>query len=180
MKILISGHTNGIGLAIYEHFTNLNHQMTGYSRANGKDLTDKSIQKKFIFESILSDVVILNANLGFENVGLFYDICKALYKKTDKTIVVFGSQSTETTKTFVHPYQIEKIALEEAARQMQNLPDYPTIIIVRPGFVDTPSVEHVKNHRKIPPDNVAKLIEFLINSNMNNTYKILNILLVPK
>lgn len=180
MKILLSGHTKGIGLAIYEHFTNLNYEVVGYSRTNSLDLLDRYTQIKFIMESVSSDIIILNANIGFKNVGLFYDLCKALYKRTEKTIIVLGSHSTETTKLFVHPYQIEKIALEEAARQIQGLRDYPNIVILRPGYVDTPAAAKIKDQQKISPNSIAKLIESIITSNTNNDYKILNILVVPK
>ena len=180
MKILLSGHTRGIGLAIYDHFTNLNYKVAGYSRANSLDLLDTSNRAKFISESITADVIILNAHLGYENVNLFYMLCKLLYKQVQKTIIVLGSHSTETTKSFVHPYQIEKLALEEAARQVQSLPGYPTIVIVRPGYVDTQSVSHVKGQQKMATSSVATLIEHIINSNAENDFKILNILFVPK
>lgn len=180
MKILISGHTSGIGLAINEYFTSKNCMVTGYSRSTGYDLREPKIRQTFILTACLSDVVILNANIGYHNIELFYNLCNMFKSNPNKTIVVIGSHSTETTKNFIHPYQIEKLALEEAARQVQNVPNNPTVLIVRPGYVDTPSVSHVTGQNKMQPMSVAKLIYDILDSNRVNDYKILNILLVPK
>lgn len=39
MKIGITGHTSGLGKAIYEHFQSLGHDCIGFSRSNGYDIT---------------------------------------------------------------------------------------------------------------------------------------------
>ena len=157
MKILISGHSRGIGLSIAEYFTKLGHEVAGYSRSNSKDLAQVGMRNQFVFDSITSDIVVLNANIGFDSVNLLYQVCQVFRGQPGKTVVVIGSQSTETTKNFPHQYQIEKLSLESAAQQLQNVPGYPTIIVVRPGYVDTRTVAHVANLAKMSPDSVAEI-----------------------
>jgi NAD(P)-dependent dehydrogenase (short-subunit alcohol dehydrogenase family) len=180
MKILISGHTNGIGASIAKYFANKNYQVTGYSRSNNRDLSHALMREQFSVESLLNDIVVINANIGFDSTSLFYKVCQICKGKTDKTIIVLGSQTTETTKTFAHPYQIHKLALESAAQQLQNIPGYPTIVVVRPGYVDTPSVQSITNVRKMSPDSVAEVIWSIVELNKSKDYKILNILFAPK
>jgi NAD(P)-dependent dehydrogenase (short-subunit alcohol dehydrogenase family) len=180
MKILISGHSRGIGHAIAEYFGQRNYEITGFSRSNNKDLSSQLERDQFVIASLTNDIIVLNANLGFNSIGLLYQICQICKGQTNKTIVIIGSQSTETTKTWPHPYQIEKLALESAAKQMQNIPGYPTIIIVRPGYVDTDSVAQVTHSAKMSPNSVAELIYSIIEINKSKDYKILNILFVPK
>ena len=38
MKIVITGHTRGIGKAFYDHFVNLGHEVVGVSRSTGFDI----------------------------------------------------------------------------------------------------------------------------------------------
>lgn len=180
MKILISGHNRGIGKSIADHFASKHYNIVGFSRSNNKDLAIEGVRTQFILESMSSDVIVLNANIGFDAVQLLYKICQVCKGQQNKTIVILGSQSTETTKTFPHQYQIEKIALESAAQQLQNITGYPTIVVVRPGYVDTDSVRHVTDVAKISPDSVAELIATVLELNQRTDYKILNILFVPK
>ena len=58
MRIVITGHTKGLGKALYEYFSP-NHSVTGYSRSNRYDLnrfSDTVVEK-----SLDSDIFINNA-----------------------------------------------------------------------------------------------------------------------
>ena len=177
MKLLISGHTSGMGKAIADKFSANNYEVIGYSRTNGRDLHDKYNIRDFIRDSNTSDVIVLNADLKYDNVYILYQLYQEL-KNTNKIIIVIGSHSTETTKNWAHPYQIEKLALEEAARQLQNVADAPYIGIVRPGYVDTPRVQNIEA-AKMNPDEVANIVYDMVRAKQENRYKMLNTLIVP-
>lgn len=177
MKILISGHTSGIGLAIYDHFTNKGDEVVGYSRTNGLDLRDKYIFRDFVNEAEQSDVIIINANIGFKTVELLYEV---FYKTQgqNKTIVVLGSRRTEVLTNKPMPYQIEKVAIEETARQLQNSSALPHIVILRPGYVDTPANPHVTT-KMTSAKSVAELLDWILETNKTKDFKILNLLFAP-
>ena len=109
MKILISGHTSGIGKAIADKFSANNYEVIGFSRSNNRDLTQLVNKIDFCDLAEKSDVIVLNADLKFDNVQLLYNIYNRLKNNKDTSIIVIGSHSTETTKNWAHPYQIEKI-----------------------------------------------------------------------
>ena len=73
-RILISGHTSGIGKAIAEKFISNDYEVTGYSRTNGRDLHDKHTIGDFIRESNASDVIVLNADLKYDSVHILYQL----------------------------------------------------------------------------------------------------------
>ena len=104
MKILISGHTKGIGQAIASHFSAKNYQVSGYSRTNNRDLSLPSNQTDFAYESLDSDIIIINANIGFHTVDLLYKVFEKI-AGLDKTIVVLGSRRTEVLTNFPMKYQ---------------------------------------------------------------------------
>jgi NAD(P)-dependent dehydrogenase (short-subunit alcohol dehydrogenase family) len=61
MKIAITGHTQGIGKALYSHWAMQGHDVVGISRQTGYDLlTDKN---KIIEEVRTADVFVNNANI---------------------------------------------------------------------------------------------------------------------
>jgi NAD(P)-dependent dehydrogenase (short-subunit alcohol dehydrogenase family) len=41
-RCVITGHTSGLGLALFEHFKNKGWDVEGYSRSNGYDLNLRS------------------------------------------------------------------------------------------------------------------------------------------
>jgi NAD(P)-dependent dehydrogenase (short-subunit alcohol dehydrogenase family) len=178
MKILISGHTSGIGKAIADKFSANNYEVIGFSRSNNRDLTQLVNKIDFCDLAEKSDVIVLNADLKFDNVQLLYNIYNRLKNNKDTSIIVIGSHSTETTKNWAHLYQIEKLALEEAARQLQNVADAPYIGIVRPGYVDTPRVQNIEA-AKMNPDEVANIVYDMVRAKQENRYKMLNTLIVP-
>lgn len=178
MKILISGHTSGIGLAISQYFSNIGHDITGFSRTNSRDLNDDNIQNQFAQESLEHDVIIINANVGFNNVHLLYKVYNII-KNQDKTIVVLGSRRTEILTSFPMEYQIEKIAIEETARQLQNSSKLPNIVILRPGYVNTSANNHVTT-TQTSPQSVAELLDWILETNKTKDFKILNLLFAPQ
>jgi len=177
MNILLSGHTSGIGKSIFNLFTNKGDIVIGYSRTNNKDLYIEENRINFINDAKCSDIIILNANLQYTNVELLYKIFDVV-KGTNKITIVIGSRVTEASRYSVFPYQIEKLAIEEAAKQLQNVPNGPYISIIRPGYVDTPSVSNISD-KKINPDSIAMLIYDVIQAKLIKDYKILNILIAP-
>ena len=90
MKYAITGHTQGIGLALANLLT---PNYIGFSSRNGYDITVKENRETIILQSADCDVFINNAYADFNQVTLLYELFK-IWKGSDKIIVNIGSSTT--------------------------------------------------------------------------------------
>jgi NADP-dependent 3-hydroxy acid dehydrogenase YdfG len=85
MKILITGHTKGIGNAVYNRLLKAGHNVVGFSRSNNNDISDtKTIIKKIIKED--PDVLINNAYHKNSQTEILKSVYRA-WKEKNKTII---------------------------------------------------------------------------------------------
>jgi nucleoside-diphosphate-sugar epimerase len=61
MKIIITGHLNGIGKALYEKFSNCGWEVSGYDILNSRNVTLPQTQKELLEELLTADVFVNNA-----------------------------------------------------------------------------------------------------------------------
>ena len=154
MIIGITGHTSGIGKAIFEMYPD----SIGFSRSNGFDL-------KYNMEHIVEvckgcDVVINNAHDGFEQVNFLYELTKSLPSLIK--IINISSNSSDGVKNKRHIYAVEKAALDKASEQLFYLGYNVTNLKI--GLTDTPRVNKPKweNRAKMEPEYVVSLIDWII------------------
>ena len=95
MKYAITGHTRGIGEAIYHK---LSPNIIGFSRTNGYDINDPDSRARIIAEIQDCDVFINNAvsERGRGQVLIFQELYN-LWKDLDKKIINVGSAISEVT-----------------------------------------------------------------------------------
>jgi NAD(P)-dependent dehydrogenase (short-subunit alcohol dehydrogenase family) len=139
MKIAITGHTAGIGQALANVYAARGHEIVGLSRRSGYNI---KIPAKILEQAASCDMFISNAQAGFAQVELLYKLAAAWQGQRHKRIMVI---STASTLCPVSPqpglgmdeYRTQKVALEEAARQLawQNIG--PRLLLVKPGGVAT-------------------------------------------
>ena len=109
-KIIITGHTKGIGKAIYDKFTEIScREIVGMSRSNGYDL-EKDFDK-IVAEAEGAELFINNAYRDQQQLKLF----NALKNKVDM-MVVMGSVSRYYPELIPTDYVHDKQALAEACR----------------------------------------------------------------
>jgi hypothetical protein len=109
-KIVITGHTRGIGKAIYDKFTEIScREIAGMSRSNGYDL-EKDFDK-IVAEAEGAELFINNAYRDQQQLKLF----NALKNKVDM-MVVMGSVSRYYPELIPTDYVHDKQALAEACR----------------------------------------------------------------
>ena len=124
--------------------------ITGARRGLGKALEDRygnvSLEECDVFINCKHD--------GFEQVEMLYYAAKL-----NKRIINIGSNSPDQTKYSVHPYQVEKAALDVANNQLfyQGI----DTTIVRFGYFDSPRVQHVKES-KMSIDYCVSVIEWIL------------------
>ena len=109
-KIVITGHTKGIGKAIHDKFTEVScREIVGMSRSNGYDL-EKDFDR-IVEEATGAELFINNAYRDQQQLKLFH----ALKDKVDM-MVVMGSVSRMYPELIPTDYVHDKQALAEACR----------------------------------------------------------------
>lgn len=138
MKIAITGHSSGIGQSLTKIYLAQGHEVVGLSRRTGFNI--RSIPK--VADQIEScDVFINNAQAGFAQTELLIEVFKR-WEGTNKKIIVISTRMTQNPTSALPGYdmmlyRIEKLALEEACKQLWNVASNPQIILVKPGGVAT-------------------------------------------
>jgi NADP-dependent 3-hydroxy acid dehydrogenase YdfG len=168
MKIAITGHTAGIGQALAQQYTKLGHDIVGLSKREGNNI--RNVPK--ICDQIEScDVFVNNAQAGYAQTELLFEMAQR-WSETQKHIVVISTQMTQYPVSVLpgldmDQYRIQKIALEEAVKQLRNRNTGVRFTIVRPGNIATSA------DKTVPPaanvDNWAQtLIEIFDLAEKNN------------
>jgi NADP-dependent 3-hydroxy acid dehydrogenase YdfG len=171
MKISITGHTSGLGLALANYYSNAGHTVLGFSRSNGYDITAPT---QILEESKDCDLFINNAYHGMAQVHVLYSLHEMWKHDNSKTIFTVGSVSADGIKTWRHPYAVYKNALDRTVEQLQNCPDTQCRILhLKPGYIDTPMVANV-THKKMSTEYVAEVVVWMI-SQTNGDIKTLTV-----
>lgn len=138
MKIAITGHTAGIGQALAKEYQQLGHEIVGLSRREGNNI--RNIPK--ICDQIEPcDMFINNAQTGYAQTELLFEMA-ARWQGTQKHIMVISTMMTQDPVSVLpglnmDQYRVQKVALEEAVRQIRNRRIRIRLTIVRPGNIAT-------------------------------------------
>jgi NAD(P)-dependent dehydrogenase (short-subunit alcohol dehydrogenase family) len=134
-KIVITGHTSGIGKAIYDKFTEVScREIIGLSRSNGYDI-DADFDK-VVEAAAGAEIFINNAYRDSQQLKLFH----ALKDKVDM-MVVMGSVSRHYPELIPTDYVHDKQALAEACRLESIKPTGIPILHLDLGFLEGTTVE---------------------------------------
>ena len=161
MKIAITGHTSGIGKALYKRCKEQalpSHEPIGFSRSNGYDINmlTKTL-KQFHERATDCDVFVNNAHDKFAQVDLLYALWEE-WKDEKKQIVCISSLRPDYNASQVMSYSVEKCALDHACEQLQMIKSNCRVINIKPGYVDTQRVANKGPLHKMDPDYIAKVI----------------------
>jgi hypothetical protein len=143
MKIAITGHTAGIGQALANILQQRGHEIIGLSKRDGNNI--RNIPK--IVEKILPcDLFINNAQSGYAQTELLYEVWDKWQGQENKYIWCIGTMMTQHPINFPIPgqsdvamnqYRNQKIALDDATAQLRWKKLWPAITMIRPGGVAT-------------------------------------------
>jgi hypothetical protein len=135
-KIIITGHTHGIGKAIYDKFTEVScHEIIGMSRSNGYDI-DKDFDK-IVAEAEGCELFINNAYRDQQQTKLI----NALKDKVDM-MVVMGSVSRFYPELIPTQYVHDKQELAETCRLISLNPDGIPLLHLDLGFLEGTVVDN--------------------------------------
>jgi nucleoside-diphosphate-sugar epimerase len=176
MKIAITGHTAGIGKSFSQSLAARGHEIVGISRSEGENIRRIEHTASLIEPC---DLFINNAQSMFAQTELLYGVWRR-WRGQKKYI---WNISTEMAKLPVNTcpdtrtdglarddltmslYRVQKVALEEASRQLSWKSKFPKISIIRPGGVATQEANSKEN--KHDPDQWVKCVIDIFTSNKN-------------
>lgn len=178
MKIAITGGTAGIGKALGDAYKTRGHEIVRLSRRTGHNI--RSTPKiADVIEPY--DVFVNNAQAGFAQTELLFEMAQR-WSGTGKHIVVISTMMTQDPVSVLpgldmDAYRIQKIALEEAVRQIRNRHLGVKITLVRPGNIATSA------DKTVPPaadvDNWASVLVTTLEKAQANGLTISDISLGP-
>lgn len=180
MKIGITGHTRGVGKAIYDYFKNEGHEVLGFSRTNGYDLTDDNKKNQVLEEILKCDIFVNNAFVSFKDpihhksyvpVELLFSVHKEWQNNKNKRIIVIGSIASSMVGTIGYDYggyQIHKYAIDRTCWLLSQSTPYPHIHLLKPGRIDTDLARN-RAGPKLDTTDVVEVIKFCL-ENSNRIY----------
>ena len=156
MKIAITGHKHGIGKAFAEQLSARGHEIIGISRSDGENIRRVTHTANLIEPA---DLFINNAQSNYAQTELLYEVWNrwALWLPPRHNKWIWNISTKATTipvdvmgigapnEVDMSQYRTQKIALEEASKQLQYKEAWPKISIIRPGGVATGDNEKGKS-----------------------------------
>jgi hypothetical protein len=135
-RIVITGHTSGLGKAIYDKFKEVScHEIVGMSRSNGYDI-DKDFDK-VVAEATGAEIFINNAYRDQQQLKLF----NALKDKVGM-MVVMGSVSRFYPEMIPTQYVHDKQALAEACRLESLNPNGIPVLHLDLSFIEQTEIKN--------------------------------------
>ena len=178
MKIAITGHTAGIGQALAREYQLNGDEIVGLSQRDGNNIRNTP---KICDQIEPCDVFVNNAQAGYAQTELLFEMVRR-WTGTNKHIVVISTMMTQEPVCLspgldMDHYRLQKVALEEAVRQIRHRRLGVKITLVRPGNIATGP------DKTVPPaadvDNWAKTLLSLLELATRNNLKISDISLGP-
>jgi NADP-dependent 3-hydroxy acid dehydrogenase YdfG len=186
MNIVITGHSRGLGQAIYNKLvyynTNNRHHVTGYDLETGDDISRLQTIAKIVWQSKNFDIFINNAYHPTGQTDLLKYFIKAWNRNESKTIVHIGSmlvnESNEIISTFSPTeiiYTNIKKYQKELIKDHQKNDKFLKIIQINPGVMNTAllkTLEYSKPKNIIyqDPTDVADVVINSINMIEKNVF----------
>jgi hypothetical protein len=130
MKIVITGHTSGVGKYLHEYYTNLGHEVIGMSRSNGYDILNN--RDRVINDSLDCNLFINNASDGDSQLELLKKLCTKI-----PNIVTMGSAGTDFVNIWSKQYTLDKIELEKKYKIITLNPNIANTLLIKLSFAET-------------------------------------------
>jgi len=163
MKIALTGHTSGIGKALYD-ILSVDHEMLCFSRSNGYDISKRDNIKKIVQESLDCDVFVNNAYYSLSQIYILNGLWEFWRRDKTKTIVNNSSLSKYPGLSGNQDgYSAHKAALShQAFLLMFRSQRKCRMINVNPGFVESNMTKGITANMLTAPE-CADAIAWAIN-----------------
>lgn len=156
MKIAITGHTSGIGKALYLHYSNAGHELIGFSKSSGYDIANSEVRERICYLADECDMFVNNAYNNFDDSQLeMLKLMANSWQNSDKLIVNISSRWTKDK----HQYCLTKLAQDQFIESLMY--NKLHVVNLKPGWIDTPRVNFYAGN-KMPVDNVCQVMDFIL------------------
>ena len=126
MRVIVTGHTKNLGLAIYNHMVNQGHEVQGFSRSNGYNIPEK-----------LDEIAeyARTCDIFFNNVH--HELTQAEFIKRlagQVKIVTSGSMAAQFNRP-ANPYFVTKRKIQETHAEYKRQTNVP-MLLLRMGYLE--------------------------------------------
>lgn len=158
MKIAITGHTRGIGKAIFNQAKIKEYDVTGFSRSTNHDISLENL----VDQISNFDIFVNNAYAPFYQTKLLGDMIQE-WEGQDKLIVNISSKISllNVAPPGLEVYFEDKKKQNEIMKK-QSIRAYPRVLNAIIGLADTEMSKVYNVDTKMKPNHIAKLILDLI------------------
>ena len=172
-KVLIIGHTRGIGKAIFDYYSKQGYKVKGLSRSNGFNLSDPDVFYKHIWAY---DWIILNAYYYNSQLKLLEHIVDNHSHKRKKVVVITSTSGIDVCfdkslniDSYKEYSKQKKKLIKYIERIQQKIINQPIQIFdVCPDVVDTKMSKGLwTDTKKLDPKEVSKAVQFCLESKFN-------------
>ena len=170
--MVITGTTSGLGSEIAFYFPQVGDWKIIQLDRPYFDITDPDMSIVPDFDVFINNAY--DANNGFAQTDLLYKVYEQ-HKDRDCMIISVGSVSGDGDRHKVYPYGAHKSSLEKASIQLSLVENPCKVCLVKPGRMFTPMTDHRKDYYRMPPIDVVKAIEFMIDQPKEITIKSITI-----
>lgn len=159
MKVVITGHTFGLGEEFYNHFLHQDHEVIGLSRSNGYDIS-KNIED-IVKISSGCDLFINNAYSGNGQLKLLM-----LLKDKVNNIVVCGSSSRNYLDIVNNEYSKNKQNLAEVCRLLSLKEGGPNILHLDITFIHNSEVDvdNIGSDYGVTTKEIVNVVDFWLDN----------------
>jgi hypothetical protein len=139
MKFALTGHTSGIGNALYQQ---LSPNCIGFSRSNGFDISQEKDRRRIIEQSSDCDIFINNAYSYYYQSDLLFELYNS-WKDKPRLIINIGSRVADDDCVLDNQniglitYQNHKKSLKTLCEDLNNLNKCVSVKYVSFGYVRT-------------------------------------------
>jgi len=168
MKIVITGHTRGLGAELSQRFQKQGHEISGFSLSTGHDIRKPTVQSEIVIACLDADVFVNNAYADDAQIHLLNYVYKQWNDQPNKYIINIGSTASYMYRTRYRPYVIWKTGLDETARQVQQFAAWPIVFNFRPGTFVGPQSDQM-DKPKMSVQTTADVIMYAWNNRKNFT-----------
>jgi short-subunit dehydrogenase len=165
MKVIITGHTKGIGKCLYNTFKFNSYNVVGMSKSTGYDIEKEYDRNKILEECKNADIFINNAYAPTGQTMLFQSVLD-LYQGQSKKIINISSKLSYFYKNndpTLDNYISEKVKQNEISNSSLNS-SFPHVLNVVVGLVETDMSKSFIS-KKLNPSKLADLIFTLVINN---------------
>lgn len=155
-KVIITGHTKGIGLALFNKFNNCGNDVVGFSRSTGHDISLPESIDKIIQQSTDADIFINNA---YHETGQTEILKKMIdiWQGTDKLIINISSKLVFIPQLNIHTEYLNAKLEQNKIVEKTFYSTHPNVLNILLGCVDTDMAVPFKCI-KISPTDLADFI----------------------